>query len=130
MQGSFFSFVGCDCDGTKLNPFHSLIRLGTEVFNADAVELRVFEGLKKLFFKEGTGNTATPECWIVGKMLRHRLVADDVGNHNSSAAFEHPVHFREKRFLSSGWTRFNTQLETITSMDSSATNGCSCLICS
>ena len=55
--------------------------------------------LKKRFFKEGTGNTATPECWIVGKMLRHRLVADDVGNHNASAALEHPVHFREQLFF-------------------------------
>ena len=63
--GSFFSFVGRDCDGTKLNPFHSLIRHGTEVFNAEAIELRVFEGLKKRFFKKGTGNTATPERWII-----------------------------------------------------------------
>jgi len=93
---SFFAFVGSDCDGPKLNPFHSLIRLGTKIFNAQAIELRIFEGLKKFFFKEGTGNTATPESWIVGKMLRHRLVADDVGNHNSSAALEHPVHFREQ----------------------------------
>src|SRR4249920_4158466 len=29
--GPFFAFEGCDCDGTKLNPFHSLIRLGPKI---------------------------------------------------------------------------------------------------
>src|SRR5262245_41250972 len=65
---SFLAFVSSNCDGTKLNPFYRLIRLGTEVFNTEAIELCIFEGSKKRFFEKGTGNTATPESWIVGKM--------------------------------------------------------------
>jgi len=61
----------------------------------DSIELCLFKGFKKLFFEKGPGNTAAPKFGIFYHMLRHRLLADDVGNHNSSAALEHPVHFRE-----------------------------------
>ena len=96
---TFLALVGSDGKRAELNALDRLIGLRLKILYVNAVELRLFEGLEKIFFKERAGNTAAPECGVIRDVIRDRLIADNVRYRNSASSFEHTVHLCEERFL-------------------------------
>jgi hypothetical protein len=97
--GPFLAFIGGYGGGAELNSFDRLVGFRAQFLDLDAVKLGFFESAQESLLLKSAGNAGAPKIPVLRQMLRHRLIANNVGDDNSAAASKHTIHLAEQYFF-------------------------------